>query len=1611
MANKFNPIGGKPIGNMLTTTYSGKSNKYYIPASDNDDLWVNDFVKLIGNSDEYGIPIIAKADPGDKLVGVVDGIKNIQETNSYIYRQAGEERFIYVIDDPWVELEMQVNGEILNTDIGQNADIIVGAGDPATGTSTTQIDLDTLSSASAQIKIIGVVDKYGNEWGDFTHVRCFIAEHEYKDIQFVGENLWDRTGTTLIPHNSGDDLDMGTGDIGGADLSLTGDVVAVNGSFSGKLTVAGLIDPTALVLDAQGSAPISTDGTIYYDNNSTRFRFRENGVWVTLAETNLWGRSGTDLSPVNAGDDLVMGTGDVNATNITLTGDIDAVDVTLSGDLVAVDGTFSGNIGAVGGTFTGNIGAVDATLSGDLVAVGGTFSGNIGAVGGTFSGNIGAVDATLSGDLVAVGGTFSGNIGAVDTTLSGDLVAVNGSFSGKLTVDGLIDPTALVLDAQGSAPISTDGTIYYDSGTTTFQFRENGAWITLGDSGIWDRTGTDISPTTAGDNLVLGTGDLEATSVITTPQGSAPGTDDGTIYYNSSSATFQFRENGTWSTLGAASTTPFQRIGTIISPINAGDDLDMGTGDVNATSVITTPQGSAPGTNNGTIYYNSSTHTFNFRENGAWSTLAAGSTSPFQRTGTTISPVNAGDDLDMGTGDVNGVDATLTGDLTAVGATLSGNLGAVDATLSGDLVAVGGTFSGNVGAVDATLSGDLVAVGGTFSGNIGAVGGTFSSDVAAVGGTFSGNIGAVDATLSGDLVAIGGTFSGNIGALGGTFSGDVTAVDATLSGDLVAVDGTFSGDIEARDAHLTGKLTVDGLIDPTALLLDPQGSAPTTTAGTIYYDSPSSTFRFREGSNWLTLGNSDIWDRSGTTISPENAGDDLDMGTNGNIQAKLGVFTGHLQGLSFSTIGNATIEGHINDPKSVALKPQSVVPPATNGTIYYDTTGNRFQFREAGNWFEIGHSSIWKKTLTDIEPRSGVDTLKMGIGGINTPTITIGTSATIATATVSGKLTVNGIIENPKGIDLNPQSSAPVSNNGTIFYNSSSGRFEFRESGTWVTLGSSDLWKRTGTTLEPVISGDGLNMGAGSINATSLTLSGDIVANEGNFLGTLYVTNEMILNPSGITFTTKGSAPAADNATIYYNSSSHKFQFRENGAWVTLGDTSVWERTGTTISPETAGDDLDMGTGDIEAVNLTLNGNLGAVDATLSGDLVAVGGTFSGNIGAVDGSFSGDISAVNANFTGKLTVSGEIDPTALLLDPQGSAPTTTAGTIYYDSGSNRFLFRESTSWITLGNSDIWNRTGTNISPAVAGDDLIMGTGDINAAAATFTGNVGAATVGLTGNLTVAGAINNPTNVAFTGQGSAPTTANGAFYYNSSSNKFEFRENGAWVTLGDTSVWDRTGTTISPETAGDDLDMGTGKGSFTGIINKGLQKVIRTATATNYNPSALTDDYLIAVTNTAVARNVIISTEDVQSGSTSHARVFVIKDESGGAGTNNITVSLESGTIDGQPNFVININHNAVALYVDGTNGHIIYEYEDNITGNAWAPDYFSGFAIEREGGDPDHDTTFLKGSARGKNDLANMKITAGLTKQIDANWAEGNNQGGFPSGLTLLANTWYHCLL
>jgi hypothetical protein len=84
----------------------------------------------------------------------------------------------------------------------------------------------------------------------------------------------------------------------------------------------------------------------------------------------------------------------------------------------------------------------------------------------------------------------------------------------------------------------------------------------------------------------------------------------------------------------------------------------------------------------------------------------------------------------------------------------------------------------------------------------------------------------------------------------------------------------------------------------------------------------------------------------------------------------------------------------------------------------------------------------------------------------------------------------------------------------------------------------------------------------------------------------------------------------------------------------------------------------------------------------------------------------------------------------------------------------------------------------------------------------------------------------------------------------------------------------------------------------------------------------------------------------------------------------------------------------------------------NVTQTSVLPKgYLSGFQVTKDSGDTDHDVNFAEGAARDSTNPGNIVTTSAIIKRIDSNWVEGTGAGGFPSALSLSADTVYYLFL
>lgn len=87
-----------------------------------------------------------------------------------------------------------------------------------------------------------------------------------------------------------------------------------------------------------------------------------------------------------------------------------------------------------------------------------------------------------------------------------------------------------------------------------------------------------------------------------------------------------------------------------------------------------------------------------------------------------------------------------------------------------------------------------------------------------------------------------------------------------------------------------------------------------------------------------------------------------------------------------------------------------------------------------------------------------------------------------------------------------------------------------------------------------------------------------------------------------------------------------------------------------------------------------------------------------------------------------------------------------------------------------------------------------------------------------------------------------------------------------------------------------------------------------------------------------------------------------------------------------------------------TNTSDISDNSDSITAITRAPNGL----ISNSDADTDHDINIASGYIYDSLYTTPILLSSEITKQIDANWVAGDDAGGFPSGLTLAADTWYN---
>lgn len=181
MANANRPTGLSPVS-IFGVPYAGQGNIYAIAGNFATAVAIGDPIKSAGGASADGYPLVNLAAAGETIRGVVVGLgrsptvlANWGNLDTTVRPASpGVVYYALVADDPNLVFEIQ-QADTVNADIGDNADLVAGANNGYVSGYTLS---STVGTATAQCRILGLVDRADNEFGDFAKVLVKINEHE-----------------------------------------------------------------------------------------------------------------------------------------------------------------------------------------------------------------------------------------------------------------------------------------------------------------------------------------------------------------------------------------------------------------------------------------------------------------------------------------------------------------------------------------------------------------------------------------------------------------------------------------------------------------------------------------------------------------------------------------------------------------------------------------------------------------------------------------------------------------------------------------------------------------------------------------------------------------------------------------------------------------------------------------------------------------------------------------------------------------------------------------------------------------------------------------------------------------------------------------------------------------------------------------------------------------------------------------------------------------------------------------------------------------------------------------------------------------------------------------
>ena len=179
MANVDAAFGFVPIRHMSGN--APRTNKYTIASGLAENIFTGDLVILINT----GLLTPHTATETNNI-GVFAGVSYTASDGSYVYSEywpsgtVATDIVAYVYDDPYTVFKVQSAGTIAQTNVGNCADLVAGAGSTSTGQSGFEAS-GTMAAGTATVKILGLYDAPDNAFGANAIIEVLINEHLLKD--------------------------------------------------------------------------------------------------------------------------------------------------------------------------------------------------------------------------------------------------------------------------------------------------------------------------------------------------------------------------------------------------------------------------------------------------------------------------------------------------------------------------------------------------------------------------------------------------------------------------------------------------------------------------------------------------------------------------------------------------------------------------------------------------------------------------------------------------------------------------------------------------------------------------------------------------------------------------------------------------------------------------------------------------------------------------------------------------------------------------------------------------------------------------------------------------------------------------------------------------------------------------------------------------------------------------------------------------------------------------------------------------------------------------------------------------------------------------------------